>query len=1119
MNYSDFYRISNEKISEALGNMWFKGHPLEMNAFKDLIKNKEPLISSPVFQTMFPWTPSDMTFGEHATNAGILDNNFVNALDSIQNPDYRFPLDRHPYTHQTESWRAMLDSNNPKSIVVTSGTGSGKTECFMVPVLQDLERHNIPGINAIFLYPLNALMSDQQKRVDAWCRSLPRPVTYALYIRDTKPQVSKQKATQAYPFLPSRELIRNTPPQILFTNPTMLNYMMVREEDRNILEVSRRNQSLRWIILDEAHTYTGSSATELALQIRRLLDAFGVSVDDVNFAVTSATMSGQKGASATRALKDMVCSLTGKDPSDVVVVDGERYIPALEPNQLQNELNEVNQSFNLNITANDILRLRQKIKDEPAITLDDISTALAPGCTDENMLLRLVDSLGEKRNVLGLNGDAEALLPTRCHYFIRTINGLYACTNPGCSSQNGPHFDLGSITTYQSATCPEPGCGAPLLEIVSCNNCSGLMLIGQTDDQNHYAPRLNEMRHESELFDYDEPEDDSSLLSGDNMLLVSRPSVLCPNSNATPIHVQLDHSSSRITVINNPCANSYVQYVANGEIVCPHCGSSVTCKSIRSFCVGAQFIGDVISPILLDQAEPKANTANTVHDGQKFITFTDSRRGTALSAQNANQQVERNWLRSAIYHLLSEKWRDNVTQGGALSQNEQLQYDQLVAMKQLSGGRLAPIFEQMLNSLEIKKNGGTIIPDPQRYSWNDLRGRLGADHELEILYDHIRQTRKFPRNSTPTKIGYLDALFINQFGRIPKRQNTLETMGLVKVCYPGLDNTSVPPELARHGFTDSDWRDYLTICLDYFIRNNYHYLVAQDVSTFITNISWTIPIYGPSCNLTNNDGSPLKNIWPKVKTRNNGSAQSIQSPPVLLLCAALGYDTPDLVNVTQVNSLLSTAWSTLCGSVLSPTDTTDTDPRNHGYMIDLTDAAKVMLQINTRGWECPVDHMIVSARFRGYSPRIHGSINRDNFNRYLIPDGTDMVFHYYPYAWRQKRLQDGTLSEINDTDIHDWLDNNWMDQINRGQYSDIVKGIFEKRKVYLTAEHSAQIDSNYRERSVEKFGKGLLNILACSTTMEMGVDLGGISEVVMNTVPPTAANYLQRAGRAGRRSG
>lgn len=213
-------------------------------------------------------------------------------------------------------------SGEGKTIVVTSGTGSGKTECFMIPVLQDIANRNEKDcVQAIFLYPLNALMKSQQKRIHAWCNALPNKITYAIYNGDTeKNRRTVNFTSKFFPQLVTRPQIRETPPQVLFTNPTMLNYMLVRAEDKAILEKSKGK--LKWILLDEAHTYTGSSAAELSLQLRRVLDAFGVTIDQVNFAVTSATIGDEDDPAAEQKLKTFVSQLTGKPAESIVVIGG-----------------------------------------------------------------------------------------------------------------------------------------------------------------------------------------------------------------------------------------------------------------------------------------------------------------------------------------------------------------------------------------------------------------------------------------------------------------------------------------------------------------------------------------------------------------------------------------------------------------------------------------------------------------------------------------------------------------------------------------------------------------------------------------------------------------------------
>src|SRR5690606_41938311 len=92
----------------------------------------------------------------------------------------------------------------------------------------------------------------------------------------------------------TRELMREQPAPILVTNGTMLEYMMVRQVDAPIVQISRQQKSLRWIVLDEAHTYMGSRAAELALQLRRVMTSFGVTPDDVRFVATSATIAGDR---------------------------------------------------------------------------------------------------------------------------------------------------------------------------------------------------------------------------------------------------------------------------------------------------------------------------------------------------------------------------------------------------------------------------------------------------------------------------------------------------------------------------------------------------------------------------------------------------------------------------------------------------------------------------------------------------------------------------------------------------------------------------------------------------------------------------------------------------------
>src|SRR5690606_24193490 len=150
------------------------------------ILQQEPTMADVVFQCTYPWENAEVPFGDVK---GVLNPELIKAFNKIDSDDFRFPLERFPYKHQLASWKTLLQDK--KSIAVTTGTGSGKTECFMIPVLNDIYEHSNgqEGVNAIFLYPLNALIASQKKRMHAWCSALPG-LRYALLTGATENKIS-----------------------------------------------------------------------------------------------------------------------------------------------------------------------------------------------------------------------------------------------------------------------------------------------------------------------------------------------------------------------------------------------------------------------------------------------------------------------------------------------------------------------------------------------------------------------------------------------------------------------------------------------------------------------------------------------------------------------------------------------------------------------------------------------------------------------------------------------------------------------------------------------------------------------------------------------------------------
>lgn len=1114
MDYAKFYTSAQQMLIDSLVSLWFRGKAKEQEYMRYILSEKEPLIAEPVFQSIFPWEESKETFEEHSSKLRILSSSFMNALSSESVPDdFRFPKDRHPYKHQTQSWKQML-SDKDKTIVVTSGTGSGKTECFMIPVLQDIAQRNEKDcIQAIFLYPLNALMKSQQQRMDAWCKAIPGNITYAIYNGDTEKEKKSKAFTDKFlPQLVTRPQIRKNPPQILFTNPTMLNYMLVRFEDKPILEKSKGK--LKWILLDEAHTYTGSSAAELSLQIRRVLDAFGVTIDQVNFAVTSATIGDEKDQKTGLKLRRFVSQLTGKPVDSIVVIGGKRVVPDMDASNATEAIDRINKRFGISLTLKEITHLRNLLNTTPALSAKEIASKIDKTISNDLVkTLELIDALGNKVQSLNADGKTAALLPTRVHFFIRSISGLYACVNSKCAKHKNKRIPLGSFTTYQSTNCPE--CKSRMLEVATCPSCGGSILVGETSTLKGYRMHVNTLDLDSNPF-YETNQD---LIEEENIISNGSPEDLenqmqeidgfTPFYLAKPEHRCYRHKTSEFSHVFNfersrleiaseaeDSTNIYksLRHSEKNSDLCPHCGNRIT--NLNYMRASSTQLGRILATLLLDHAEAgNINDAEVLYEGRKYITFTDNRQGSARSAMGSNQDVERAWIRSSLFHKLADIRLDGVQEGG-LTEEEEQAYTALKAM----GASIPALLKPQLDVLEKKKNGGKIIPSPAETSWGEIGHILENNSDLRKLFKHLTEARR-TKNIDNANV-YLKALLVDQFGWIPKRANSLETLGLVRLTYPDLKKAKCPSVLLRKGLKDSDWQDFLKICIDYQIRGGRHYMISGEYNKYLTQGAYTKSIYPPHSEVRIN-GKPAPK-WPSVKRAEIGDKiQEDQSRLVLLLCAALGYndvDDFDDEKISDIDGLLNQAWVFITTNIL---ESTDSD--NHGYMLDLL-GSKVKLQLIERGWICPVDNVIVDTVFAGYSPRMNGYVGRTNFERFKVKNKFD--FPYFPFK----------TGSISDDKLEEWIRENFTEQSKLGVFSNITRRTFAQKPIYISAEHSAQQSREDLDKYEKEFNAGHLNILSCSTTMEMGVDIGGISEVVMNNVPPKSANYLQRAGRAGRRN-
>ena len=249
--------------------------------------------------------------------------------------------------------------------------------------------------------------------------------------------------------------------------------MLVRNEDRPILAQSQGR--LRWIVIDEAHTYLGSQAAELTLLLRRVLHSFGCQAGDVHFIATSATL-GDSSEESRKCLAEFLADIAGVSVDRVSVIEGKRQVP-----ELAEALRQANQScpdlhtlrgftpldrFNALAKNARIRSLRSRLTQQPE-RLANLSNLLHQSSSQErHETLELLDVCSQAKNEKG-----EPFLPLRGHFFQRTLNGLWACANAGCYGRKNSRLDderwpFGAIFLERREHCPH--CQTPVFDLVQC---------------------------------------------------------------------------------------------------------------------------------------------------------------------------------------------------------------------------------------------------------------------------------------------------------------------------------------------------------------------------------------------------------------------------------------------------------------------------------------------------------------------------------------------------------------------------------------------------------------------------------------------------------------------------
>lgn len=1119
MPISNYYsnlvtQTSRRSVEATISILGITDKGLRKHLYEELSgrNNHSGLLAEPVFESMFPWEASDHLMSSLSGN--LLQSSLIESMNN--SGEHKFGKDWYPFRHQYTAWKTLIDEPK-KSLVVTSGTGSGKTECFMVPILNDLIKEHetdlnpLVGVRALFIYPLNALINSQRERLRAWTQAYDDGLRFCLYNGNT--EENKHKDQNKYPNeVLTRKVMRSSPAPMLVTNATMLEYMLVRQIDEPIIQQSQGK--LRWIVLDEAHTYIGSQAAELSLLLRRVMHAFGVDAKDVRFVATSATI-GNEGADAQ--LQKYLADLSGVNLEQVVVVGGKRSIPRLPDQQIKNNsLNDIsnidkdlhfsNARFIALSSNSKAVKLRNVLTDNSIpSTLSNLTKHLFDDDSKHHETLQWIDLCsntskpGNKQSKPEVG--SESFLPVRGHLFHQVMSGLWCCTDKNCTSKKhtflSENWPFGRVYTQRRNHCE---CGSPIYELIFCNECNSPHLLAVENNRTNSLIQIDREAVDEFSLDYEDAEDTGA----ENEMPESSDKVIISPKHHTDLTYSRSIDKDRAFSPTSPDTLD-LNIINPDDVKCVSCEfSGYRSPFYRRSLLGTPFYITNTVPTLLDACQESEGANELPSRGKRLITFTDSRQGTARISTKIQQDSERDSIRGLVYGSTAH----NVTSMDESIRNKKLKdldnyRERIIKLKKMGEDDIAKDIEGLANSLMAElDNLGSV----KAINWNDAVTALQASPDISRwIFDYYQDLNPqlFPEGGGVRVL--TEMLLLREFARRPKRQNSMETLGLVSVQYPVLEEIDkVPPDWDSLGLNLTDWRDFLKVALDFYVRENSIIDIPEEW------VDWMgAKIYPKSVLKPDTEEATSSRIrrWPQVVPGRNNRL-------IRMLCAVCKLDISESFDKDRVNGILNSVWKALTATYQIKNDRTS-EVETHRILKPIPGSVQFVLardemafQACTEAWVCPYTHRLIDSTFKGITPYLPFNAHESDIHcrRVEISVCNLDVSHYSSDLDRKNAVREWASQQSKITELRE--ENLW---------TDVSDKIIEGGRFYRAAEHSAQQPASKLDKYEALFKTGKLNVLSCSTTMEMGVDIGGISVVAMNNVPPHPANYLQRAGRAGRR--
>lgn len=403
--------------------------------------------------------------------------------------DKSFPVERDLYIHQEQAIKKVVAGRN---IIVATGTGSGKTECFLLPIINEFMREKeagtlTKGTRALLLYPMNALANDQVSRLRSILKAYP-DITFGRYTGETEEKQKKAEELFAKTHdegeripneLLSREVMRNNPPHILLTNYAMLEFLLLRPGDNVFFDGEDAN-SWKFIVLDEAHTYNGAKGTEISMLLQRLKQRILHGEErKLTCIATSATLGG--GKEAYKEVAEFAQDLFHEPFADSDIIESQRVdltdrsIQVVQRMSYEYARIQEDEKKLFGLLKNDLNVIKlQQILQQKSQLLSEVAAQFFENeniSADEKMkaIVQLVDLCAKAKQE---QGDMP-LLPARYHVFVKALEGAYVAL------YQKRRLFLDRCKKYKLDAKTQ----VVTFELANCQRCGQEYIVGRTEDE------------------------------------------------------------------------------------------------------------------------------------------------------------------------------------------------------------------------------------------------------------------------------------------------------------------------------------------------------------------------------------------------------------------------------------------------------------------------------------------------------------------------------------------------------------------------------------------------------------------------------------------------------------